>query len=41
MGCCVVCVCVLACLGEVLRVLFLGWFVGVSLIGFVDTFGFL
>lgn len=40
MGCCVLCVCVLACLGEVLRVLLFGIVCGVSLIGFVDAFGF-
>ena len=40
MGCCVSCVCVFACLGEVLRVLLFWDSLWVSLLGFVDAFGF-
>lgn len=40
MGCCVLCVCAFACLGEVLRVLLFGTVCWVSLLGFVYTLGF-
>lgn len=40
MGCCVSCVCVFACLGEVLRVFLFGDGLLGFFAGFVDAFGF-